>query len=142
MIIHYLVVNYHPLINNTNMIHRNLTDRLLEVLADTPAVLVNGARQTGKSTLAQSVDEKGASRQYLTFDNPGILAAAKGDPNGFVAGMNTPVTLDEVQHVSEIFSVIKTAIDRKRQLGQFLLRGSASVLLLPKLSDSLGHGWP
>ena len=119
------------------MIRRNLTDRLLEALADTPAVLVNGARQTGKSTLAQSVDEKGPSRQYLTFDDPGILAAAKGDPNGFVAGLNTPVTLDEVQHVTEIFPVIKAAIDRKRQPGQFLLTGSANVLLLPKLSESL-----
>ena len=119
------------------MIRRNLTDKLLEALADTPAVLVNGARQTGKSTLAQSVDEKGPSRQYLTFDDPGILAAAKGDPNGFVAGLNNPVTLDEVQHVPEIFPVIKAAIDSKRQAGQFLLTGSANVLLLPKLSESL-----
>jgi len=71
------------------MIRRNLTDRLLVALADTPAVLVNGARQTGKSTLVQSVDKKGPSRQYLTFDDPGILAAAKGDPNGFVAGLDS-----------------------------------------------------
>ena len=119
------------------MIRRHLTDRLLEALADTPAVLVNGARQTGKSTLAQSEELAEQSRQYLTFDDPGILAAAKRDPNGFVAGLNTPVTLDEVQHVPEIFSVIKTAIDRKRQSGQFLLTGSANVLLLPKLSESL-----
>ena len=75
------------------MIRRNLTDRLLEALADTPTVLVDGDRQTGKSTLAQSVDERGESRQYLTFDDPGILAAAKGDPNGFVAGLNTPVAV-------------------------------------------------
>jgi len=50
-------------------------------LADTPAVLVNGARQTGKSTLVQSAELAGQSRQYLTFDDPGILAAAKRDPN-------------------------------------------------------------
>jgi predicted AAA+ superfamily ATPase len=47
------------------MIRRNLTDKLLDALADAPAVLVNGARQTGKSTLPQSVDEKGSSCQYL-----------------------------------------------------------------------------
>src|SRR5664279_1478762 len=123
--------------NNTSMIRRNLTDRLLEAMEDTPAVLVNGARQTGKSTLAQSVDEKGPSRQYLTFDDPGILAAAKNDPNGFIAGLNSPVTLDEVQHVPELFPVIKAAIDRKRQPGRFLLTGSANVMLLPKLSESL-----
>jgi predicted AAA+ superfamily ATPase len=119
------------------MLHRHLTGRVLEALADTPAVLVNGARQTGKSTLVHSAEFAGQNRQYLTFDDPGILAAAKRDPNGFVAGLNMPITLDEVQHVPEIFSVIKAAIDRKRQAGHFLLTGSANVMLLPKLSESL-----
>ena len=106
-------------------------------MADTPAVLVNGARQTGKSTLVQSAELGEQNRQYLTFDDPGILAAAKGDPNGFVAGLNPRVTLDEIQHVPELFPVIKAAIDRKRQPGRFLLTGSANVMLLPKLSESL-----
>jgi len=119
------------------MLRRHIIDRLLDGLADTPAVLVNGARQTGKSTLVQSAELAEQNRQYLTFDDPGILAAAKRDPNGFVAGLNMPVTLDEVQHVPEIFPVIKAAIDRKRQPGQFLLTGSANVMLLPKLSGSL-----
>lgn len=123
--------------DNTVMFSRNLIDALLDALADTPAVLVNGARQTGKSTLVQSAELAGQNRQYLTFDDPGILAAAKRDPNGFVAGLNMPVTLDEVQHVPEIFPVIKAAIDRKRQPGQFLLTGSANVMLLPTLSQSL-----
>ena len=119
------------------MLHRHLTGSLLEALADTPAVLVNGARQTGKSTLVQSPEVAGQDRQYFTFDDPGILAAARRDPNGFVAGLNAPVTLDEIQHVPEIFSVIKAAIDRNRQPGRFLLTGSANVMLLPKLSESL-----
>jgi predicted AAA+ superfamily ATPase len=127
----------HILVDNIAMLRRHLIDRLLDGLADTPAVLVNGARQTGKSTLVQSTELAGQSRQYLTFDDPGILAAAQRDPNGFVAGLNMPVTLDEVQHVPEIFPVIKAAIDRKRQSGQFLLTGSANVMLLPKLSESL-----
>ena len=119
------------------MIHRHITDQVREALTDTPAVLVNGARQTGKSTLVQSVELGEQNRQYLTFDDPGILAAAKGDPNGFVAGLNPRVTLDEAQHVPELFPVIKAAIDRKRQPGRFLLTGSANVMLLPKLSESL-----
>lgn len=85
----------------------------------------------------QSSDLAGQGRHYLTFDDPGILAAAKRDPNGFIAGLETPVTLDEVQHVPELFPVIKAAIDRKRQPGRFLLTGSANVMLLPKLSQSL-----
>lgn len=119
------------------MIQRHITDRLLDALADTPAVLVNGARQTGKSTLVQSPDLVNQNRQYLTFDDPGILAAAKRDPNGFVAGLNAQVTLDEVQHVPELFPVIKATIDRKRQPRRFLLTGSADAMLLPKLSESL-----
>ena len=125
------------MVDNIAMLRRHIINRLLDGLADTPAVLVNGARQTGKSTLVQSAELAGQNRQYLTFDDPGILAAAKRDPNGFVAGLNMPVTLDEVQHVPEIFPVIKAAIDRKRQPGQFLLTGSANVMLLPKLSESL-----
>lgn len=119
------------------MIHRHITGQLRDALADTPVVLVNGARQTGKSTLVQSPELEGPGRQYLTFDDPGLLAAARRDPNGFVAGLNQPVTLDEVQHVPELFSAIKMSVDRKRDSGKFLLTGSANVMLLPKLSESL-----
>jgi hypothetical protein len=99
--------------------------------------LINGARQTGKSTLAQLPELKQQGRQYLTFDDPGVLTAAKRDPNGFIAGLTAPVTLDEIQHAPELFTAIKMAIDRKREPGRFLLTGSANVLLLPKLSESL-----
>jgi predicted AAA+ superfamily ATPase len=125
------------MVDYKRMIHRHLAEPLRDALDDTPAVLINGARQTGKSTLVQSTDLASQNRRYLTFDDPGILAAARRDPNGFIAGLNLPVTLDEVQHVPELFPVIKAAIDRNRQPGQFLLTGSANVMLLPKLSDSL-----
>jgi hypothetical protein len=131
LIIIRIVVDY------MDMVPRYLTDRVRDALADTPAILVNGARQTGKSTLVQSTELGEQRRQYLTFDDPSILSAAKLDPNGFVAGLNGPVTLDEVQHVPEIFPVIKATIDRKRESGRFLLTGSANVMLLPKLSESL-----
>ena len=118
------------------MIRRHLTKPLLEALADTPVTLVVGARQTGKSTLVQSA-EIAKGRRYLTFDDASVLAAAKADPLGFIAGLSTPVTLDEVQHVPELFPAIKLAVDRQREAGRFLLTGSANVLLLPKLSESL-----
>jgi predicted AAA+ superfamily ATPase len=125
------------MVDYTPMVRRNITEHLLQALSDTPAVLVNGARQSGKSTLVQSAELTRGGRQYLTFDDPGVLGAAKRDPNGFIAGLNTRVTLDEVQHVPELFPAIKMAIDRKRESGRFLLTGSANVLLLPKLSESL-----
>jgi predicted AAA+ superfamily ATPase len=119
------------------MIRRHLATQLSGALSDTPAVLINGARQTGKSTLVQSSDLPGPARRYLTFDDPGVLSAATNDPNGFIAGLSARVTLDEVQRVPEIFPVIKAAIDRERRPGRFLLTGSANALLLPKLSEAL-----
>jgi predicted AAA+ superfamily ATPase len=83
-------------VDYTIMIPRHITDHLLEALADTPVVLVNGARQAGRSTLVQSAELTRDGRQYLTFDDPGVLAAAKRDPNGFIAGLNTPATLEFV----------------------------------------------
>jgi predicted AAA+ superfamily ATPase len=132
LIIIHVVVDNHP-----RMVPRFIADAAQDALSDTPAVLINGARQTGKSTLVQSPPLIKRGRQYLTFDDPGVLAAAKGDPAGFIAGLNNPVTLDEVQHVPELFPAMKMAIDRNRQPGRFLLTGSANVMLLPKIAESL-----
>jgi predicted AAA+ superfamily ATPase len=99
-------------------------------------VLINGSRQVGKSTLVGAKNLVG-TRHYFTFDDNSVLAAAKRDPSGFVAGLSLPVTLDEVQHVPELFPAIKQTVDSARKPGQFLLTGSANVLLLPKLSESL-----
>ena len=124
------------------MIHRNVTDHLLQALTDTPVVLVNGARQTGKSTLVQSAELTESGRQYLTFDDPGVLAAAKRDPNGFIAGLTTPVTLDEVQHVPELFSAIKVAIDRKREARTVFAHGFGRCAAPAQIVRVLGgpHG--
>ncbi|MFU8798166.1 MAG: ATP-binding protein [Gammaproteobacteria bacterium] len=115
------------------MFIRHLKPILLEALADSPVVLINGARQTGKSTLAQSISQA----QYLTFDDIDVLSAAKYDPQGFIAGLNETVVLDEIQRVPELFLAIKASVDRQRIPGRFLLTGSANILLLPKLAESL-----
>ena len=72
------------------LIHRNITANLLEALSDTPVVMVTGARQSGKSTLVQSNELEG--RQYLTFDDVGVMAAAKDDPIGFLAGLGREIS--------------------------------------------------
>ena len=110
--------------------------RLTEALLDTPVVLLNGARQTGKSTLALQLAKERRAR-YLTLDDPAILAAAAADPVGFLAGQSGALVLDEVQRVPDLFLAIKAEVDRNREPGRFLLTGSANVLLLPTIADSL-----
>ncbi len=125
---------------------RHITPLLRDALADTPVVLVNGARQTGKSTLVQSLSAPAAGasgsapatpRRYLTLDDTVVLRAAQSDPAGFINGLQGPVTLDEVQRAPELFLPIKAAVDRERTSGRFLLTSSADVLLLPGIADSL-----
>lgn len=118
------------------MFKRHIEALLTETLADTPVVLLNGARQTGKSTLVQALAAQGG-RRYLTLDDRVMLAAAKNDPAGFIAALNAPVAIDEIQRAPELFLDIKAAVDRDRTPGRFLLTGSANILLLPDLADSL-----
>ena len=74
---------------------------------------------------------------YLSFDDDVARDAAEADPKGFVDDLPERVTLDEVQRVPTLFTALKTAVDRARAPGRFLLTGSANVLLLPRLADSL-----
>src|SRR6266545_6480365 len=119
------------------MYKRLLRPQLLAALADTPVVFLNGARQTGKSTLVRDLAENEHPARYLTFDDAAVLAAGRHDPAGFVAGLEGPVIIDEVQHAPDIFPALKLSVDRDRRPGRFLLTGSADVLLLPKVSESL-----
>lgn len=118
------------------MYPRHLQPLIREALQDTPVVLLNGARQTGKSTLAKQVSSVEEYR-YLTFDDPVVLAAVKRDPAGFIDGLSGSVILDEIQRAPEVFLAIKASVDRDRRAGRFLLTGSANILLLPNVADSL-----
>jgi len=115
---------------------RHIEPRLSEVLADTPVVLIHGPRQCGKTTLARMVGDA-AGYAYVTFDDDVQLAAALADAVGFVADLPDRVVLDEVQRAPALFTAIKTSVDRHRVPGRFILTGSANVMLIPKLADSL-----
>ena len=108
----------------------SLEDRLRVM----PAVVVTGARQTGKSTLAQELTP--GSRRFYTLDDLDVLDAARRDPEALVGG-SQPVTIDEVQREPDLLHAVKLAIDRQRQPGQFLLTGSANLLLMRQVSESL-----
>lgn len=119
------------------MYRRNATKPLLAALADSPVVLLNGARQTGKTTLVRTLKRAGRPAHYSTFDDAATLASATADPEGFIARFDGPIVLDEVQKAPELFPAIKIAVDRRRTSGRFLLTGSTNVLALPRLSESL-----
>jgi hypothetical protein len=119
---------------STKPLSRLLSSRLHIALADTPVVCLLGPRQSGKSTLARTLEPR---YTYVTFDDAAALSFAQADPTGFVAALPDPVILDEVQRVPELLRTIKLAVDRDRRPGRFLLTGSANLLLLPRLGDSL-----
>jgi hypothetical protein len=113
---------------------RLVAQALTERLRAMPALVVTGARQTGKSTLVQRLMP--GVRRYRSLDDLDVLDAARRDPEALVGG-DDPVTLDEIQRAPELLHAVKRAIDRQRAPGRFLLTGSANLLLMRQVSESL-----
>lgn len=113
---------------------RWLNARITEALADTPVVLVAGPRQAGKTTLVRQLAEPG--RRYLTLDDELTLLAARQDPTGLIRGLDCAV-IDEIQRAPQLLLAIKKTVDEDRRPGRFLLTGSANLMLLPTVADSL-----
>lgn len=111
--------------------------KLLVALKDTPVVYLQGPRQAGKSTLTQAIAQRHRFAHCLTLDDATVAAAAESDPVGFVRGLSGPTVIDEVQRVPKLSLAIKAEVDAHRRPGRFLLTGSASVMSLPRLADSL-----
>jgi uncharacterized protein len=110
--------------------------RLRTALQDTPVVLIHGSRQCGKTTLAQAVGSE-LGYHYISLDDNNQLAAAQTDPVGFVAGLPEKTILDEIQRAPGLFTSLKANIDQNRQPGRYILTGSANIMLLPAVADSL-----
>jgi predicted AAA+ superfamily ATPase len=120
------------------MYKRFITKFIIEALEDTPAILITGARQTGKSTLCRELIEKEVFKgTMVTLDDPAVLLAVKKDPLGFLQDIGKRVIIDEVQRAPELFLSMKKLIDEDRKGRRFILTGSADVMTLPKVADSL-----
>jgi len=124
-------------LREAGLLSRHLTTGLLHALEDSPVTLLVGARQVGKSTLCQAIAGHDHPARYLTLDDPTVQAAALADPHGFIDSFTGPVVLDEIQRAPQLFNALKMEVDRKRRPGRYLLTGSANVLLLPSVSESL-----
>lgn len=113
---------------------RRIETALAAALKDTPVVCILGPRQCGKSTLAL---HQAPDRSYISLDDQNFFHLASADPQGFIGDLPEYVTIDEVQRVPEITLAIKRSVDANRKPGRFLLTGSANLLQLPRLADSL-----
>jgi predicted AAA+ superfamily ATPase len=119
---------------NNFTLPRLVTRALEERMAAMPAVVVTGARQTGKSTLVRKLVP--GERRYVSLDDLDAMDAARRDPGALVGGSG-PVTLDEVQREPGLLHAVKREIDEERVAGRFLLSGSANLLLMRRVSESL-----
>ncbi|WP_171182228.1 ATP-binding protein [Ruegeria sp. HKCCD8929] len=108
--------------------------RIEEALSDTRVVLISGPRQSGKTTLATDIASDKVP--FLTLDDATVLQSAIDDPVGFIRGLDRAV-IDEIQRAPDLLLAIKKAVDDDRRAGRFLLTGSANLMTIPKVADSL-----
>ena len=101
-------------------------------LIDTPVVMVTGPRQCGKTTLVRGF----TSHRYITLDDDTVLEAARGDPSGFVRGLDQAI-VDEVQRAPLLFSYLQEILDNSKTKGLFILSGSNNFLLQQSISQTL-----
>ena len=116
------------------MYDRFVERRAEEALSDTPVVLIVGPRRAGKTTLVRKMGE--TDRNYITLDDQTVLDAAQSDPTGFIRGLDRAV-IDEIQRAPDLLLAIKKTVDEDYRSGRFLLTGSANVLTLARVADSL-----
>ncbi len=121
--------------NATSLYPRTIEPRIDEALQDTPVVLLAGPRQAGKTTLVRRIAEKQGLR-YLTLDDELTLLSAREDPVGMIRSVDRAV-IDEIQRVPQLLLAIKKSVDQDRRPGRFLLTGSANLMALPTVTDSL-----
>lgn len=121
---------------------------LAQAVRDTPVTMLVGPRQSGKSTLVKALAEQLDEARYSTLDRGLNLAAARDDPASFVAGSERTLVIDEVQRAPGLMLEIKASVDADRRPGRFVLTGSADVLALPQVAETLAgrvevlHLWP
>lgn len=115
---------------------RHAETRVEEALADTRIVAVEGPRQAGKSTLCTKIASARGMRT-VSLDDPNARRGALDDPAGFAAMLGESAFIDELQRAPELVLALKSTVDRDARPGRFLVSGSASLLLAPRIADSL-----
>ncbi|MBV6493627.1 MAG: hypothetical protein LDLANPLL_01650 [Turneriella sp.] len=120
--------------SDTQILKRMLESRIDEARADTPVIMIIGPRQSGKTTLVKELVKK--KYTYVTLDDRLTLLSVRNDPMSLLQ-QHEYLVIDEIQRVPELLIAIKKTIDENRKPGRFILTGSANVMVLPKVADSL-----
>ncbi len=121
--------------NMPSLYPRRIEPRIAEAMQDTPVVLLAGPRQAGKTTLVKQIAQQQQLR-YLTMDDELTLLSAREDPVGMIRSLDRAV-IDEIQRAPQLLLAIKKSVDEDRRPGRFLLTGSANLMALPTVADSL-----
>ena len=127
-------LRYHDAVNTPTLYPRQIEPHITEALMDTPVVLLSGPRQSGKTTLVRQMAAHGL--RYLTLDDELTLLSARADPVGMIRSLDRAV-IDEIQRAPQLLLAIKKSVDEDRRPGRFLLTGSANLMALPTVADSL-----
>ncbi len=115
---------------------RRISPHIFEAMSDTPVVLLTGPRQAGKTTLVRQVASNNSEFRYLTLDDALTLLSAQEDPAGMIRSLDRAV-IDEIQRAPGLLLAIKQSVDEDRRPGRFLITGSANLMALPTVADSL-----
>jgi predicted AAA+ superfamily ATPase len=118
----------------SRLLPRGVAKHIAAAMDDTPVVLVNGPRQCGKTTLVRTLE--GPDRTHLTLDDDTTLNSVPANPTGFIRDIDE-ATIDEVQRAPDLLRAIKRSVDEDRRPGRFLLTGSANILTIPTVAESL-----
>lgn len=123
--------------NNAVVLYPRLVEqRVADAMLDTRVIMIVGPRQSGKTTLAKKMAKE--AMEYYTLDNATTLDSARQDPVGFIRRMDRAV-VDEIQRAPELLLAIKESVDIDQRPGRFLLTGSANIMTLPRVADSLAR---
>jgi uncharacterized protein len=122
---------------NKLYLNRFIEQRFRNAIKHSPVIVLNGPRQSGKSTLVKELLKIGLLSKYITCDDILVYSSLLNDPYGYLKELPHGTIIDEIQRLPQLFITIKQIVDEDRQNGRFVLTGSANVLLLPKISESL-----
>lgn len=118
----------------SSMLKRTIHDRVVSLASQFPVLLIAGPRQSGKTTLAKMAFP---GHEYANLEKPDVRERAIGDPNGFLAGFDGGVILDEIQRAPELLSYIQVIVDAGDRPGRFILTGSQQLHMMRDVSQTL-----